>query len=414
MPLELEVGLDCPDRELRTLIKGSEILATTIDVGDLRDLHEDGPAVETVAGTLRENLVALTRTPPEAAVAGQDLVDAVTSELARLSSDAVASATARRPSELVIELVERFREEAEAAGCGACPLSGSCSHGGVDYRPLDHDGTARCLRAPAVLVGHARDMVAEIYARYLPGLRAKVAVEVCITNNDAGRTIVDGATLWEGSPDRRASVTLKVPPVLPAPVFYSLFYVALHEIGVHAVQEMVGMREPVPPATHRAFAEGFVDEAVTQAARHLERGEFDRDLHRALRAIEDRRGERAREDYKGEDWPLEIRRGVDAFETLLGLGREIGRARAADERGDPPCFEGIEWACRAAFALNVAPLDEVQRDRLVGLLRERVLLETPDRHGVMPKAEVKRRLDRLCENVEDPTALKELLALIEA
>ena len=137
MALTLGVALDCPNRKLRTIIAGSEILVETIDVSDIGNFDSDTDAFDTVADRLRQNLKDLVEIEAAGSWAEeQNLVDRVTTKLSVLSLAAVTTETAGHPSEKLREFVSKFCIAAEQASCGHCVKSSSCRYSGIDFHAV--------------------------------------------------------------------------------------------------------------------------------------------------------------------------------------------------------------------------------------------------------------------------------------
>ena len=186
------------------------------------------------------------------------------------------------------------------------------------------------------MVDLASAAVVEVYSQYLPQLEGEVAVEVTIANNEIGRPVIDGTTDYNPGPGRCAKVVIKLPSLLPNAVFFSMFYVALHEIGVHAVQELYAARAPIPPARYHAFAEGLVDQAITTAVQSRAKT-YDPKTDRLLGAIKQRRDARGKDERKNAiNLHREIHRGTRAFGTLVQLGAELESILNGNNMEDVP------------------------------------------------------------------------------
>ncbi|TNE66392.1 MAG: hypothetical protein EP335_03755 [Alphaproteobacteria bacterium] len=246
--------------------------------------------------------------------------------------------------------------------CKSCTLSRSCTgkHKSCWHtaRKDDKPDPPACLDSVFRRIDIAATLAEEMYRRHFPKLNEQVLARVTVRGNaNSAVRQVNGITSHDFvNQIPEAKIGISVPTrTLDQSVFHSLVYVALHEMAVHAVQEVFGRAAPKPPKRFIAFADGLVDEAVYQ---ELDASKWARDNSSALRAAQARRDTMR----LGEDraLPGEIDAGRAGLDVLKRLEDRHRRNLSCKQKG--------VWARRVVFALNLQPFDEQFRNDLLVLI----------------------------------------------
>ncbi|MEO1313071.1 MAG: hypothetical protein AAFV27_04245 [Pseudomonadota bacterium] len=325
--------------------------------------------------------------------AAAELVDKAAANEARAQTEAQARATK--------EYLDRFKGALPLFHTCTCPV---CSNGadayGEDQSYSFHaDGRATvplCLRRLARDVEMARVFVEALYGDYLEGKRIVARVHfdnplraAPTVNGTTGRS--SATTPWFGGTDisRRVDIALMLPMRLDTERTLSVLYVAAHEIGIHAVQQLA-RGNPFPRnETNTTFGEGLVEAAIfdsLNAVLRAERGHYV-DVDAYVAPVENRHKVHAETPYSVGSTPGEIKHGQDLFNRLVALGTaaftsKVGLrlCRGKDDEVDPTQLRalrrlpfkrsGRDWARRLVLALNLLDLNGKMRDETIWWLED--------------------------------------------
>lgn len=347
---------------------------------EIKSAHDAEQPVRTVVDTIRK--------------AAQDAIDRATDQLCSAAKDPLAG-----PTE---DQLARFEKQTHTLRgwldrclpCTECEKSPSCRAARTthSFEADTNPYPPMCLREIAHEIRRAGDFVETLYRDLLPP-GFQIVGDVRLNKARRGVDVINGETNDQNGaplpkaaprkPDRLVSLDMFLPGSFSALGAFAVYYVAAHELGVHAVQQIGLPLAPSREGSHTKFAEGLVEAAVysglatvlniTPALRpHFEGASRRHRQHQA----EGPPGSQNRSD------PFQIEQGSDLFDRLIDLGQagiDLGSIEtdvwdAAEAPGAQvwKVIDGKDWARGVVLALNVLPLDRDWREAVVECLDDQL------------------------------------------
>ncbi len=300
-----------------------------------------------------------------------------TTTLSTFLNDLVADLRKLNATEAARLMIERFAAEAASIDCERCARnSGSglpCNHSLDDAQNMEYGG--QCWSLLTELFTHLVGLAEEVYGPLLREHEIRdLHLRLCTLRTTDAELGARTKFPPENGSGRRATIELR----LPVEEFNDthltrLPYILFHEICVHGPEAWLGgsrhLDGPERTTELCAFREGFVDAAAAWLLCHRLVNAPERLGRHAALADKYEAATRAAHHERASVGPAGLRAGGERDRTLRGIknSREQGQslfARLLGLDGDGLKATGGAVA-RLAFALNLLPLTDKERIRLV-------------------------------------------------
>lgn len=269
--------------------------------------------------------------------------------------------------------IRRFREWR----CSECAISSSCNENNRNVAHSTQDvsllNPPPCLSPFVGEIEVARDFVENLYLSLLPSPRPRLHADLVMGTNRGTRDCIDGSTrprssdrlmsLPRAGVERSVRIEILFPKRMHAKNSFSLIYVAAHELGVHAFERFGNPNAPYGDREFRGFSEGLVDKAIYEALLTFLKRRAGAFTHHEIGA-RDRHALHSQDTIYGdaESAQVQIVAGHVAYAALEELGQ-------AAQLNNLIRLDGHEWALQVALVLNMADLQEEQREDILTLLQ---------------------------------------------
>lgn len=286
--------------------------------------------------------------------------------------------------------------------CDACdPKAPRAGEKGYSFVADELTAVPKCLRLVARDIEIARTIVEEMYGHFLRPVQVIAQVDFTRPTFD----VVNGETMrcpkqklrriGTDPVARGVNVRFSLPVEYTDETAASLLYVAVHELGIHAVQQWHLREAPAGEMQYKTFSEGLVEAAVSSALIHTLM--FDKSKLVRMDAYKDPVVNRrdmhinlTTAQGNSHD-PKDVKQGHDLFYRLTRFAeaaianpdqapRIIEQPSHSDR--DVRCLfairSGTDWARRFVIALNLADLTEDEREDTIWWLNHKLVVEYHD------------------------------------
>jgi hypothetical protein len=275
--------------------------------------------------------------------AKSDLESMVRRRIDEASKNLAGDLTLQGAKQEEIDLIEQDFERARLEGpcCGRCETAHVCNDSDIELDIVEINGNADCLKILRESFNVCAEQTNKIYASHAPWCTGERRVTATFRDSDQGVVGLNAVTKFD---KRGVTVTVDLPVcTLTAESYVALWWIMLHELGVHAMQECHLHKEPAK-AGDCAFTEGLVDRTVVRgfqqrdlgADESMRLGNVNNALDQFLNAVQAHRcngtgGLRAthKDNSEGQRVLEQYKRGYAAFHTLERIFAADGFKRLA-------------------------------------------------------------------------------------
>lgn len=316
------------------------------------------------------------------------------------------------------EQVDRFRrwfENGRECGCPVCAKGHDpFEEHPVSFRNDDTSAVPTCLCRFVRETELARFFVEQLYGDLLPP--GFVHAEVSFVPPATGQSTVNGTTLYRSrssmrrtyadqGPLRTVDVSISLPLELDVEKLHSILYVAVHELGVHSVQQLGLPRAPNKDDTDPILVEGMVEAAIYDALAEVISAEKKNARFLTLEAYQNASRQRHLQHEspsgKGMTDPNDVSLGGESYGRLVRLANAAVNAGLIETDTALPdrrpilqlsrVLNGERWARRLVLALNLLPFNRKQQAQLFAWLEAEIEQFNPLELWLAELAELKAK-----------------------